>query len=409
MNLRRLALGSLLFLFLLPACGGGDDDGAGGAGGKGGSGGDPGSGGSDPRVERDTSGYDGLLLWTKGSGFGVMGWDLAGSRLAVSEEVPFDGSDRLGQPRASADRSTIALVAYEEIAEGKLLGSVRGVGLGAGGGWRYRTDDLKPNQHRLTQQPWLDSTGNLVAVAESTITKEWNEDLGMDLYFESPLSIEVWDRSGNQRIRVTEGDSSHSSPMLTADGKTVFFLSDRDGEVDLYRAEVKEGADVERLDALAATGVEAIAGTAGGPQISGDGRWLVFVGALGGQRTGAFLLDTPAGGFTRLDSGEGSNEGSVENVSISHDGSTLSWTAGCTPTCSGWIRPTVGGTPHLVVEDVFLTSPLALSPDGSQIAYLSNEGVLLVMRGDGSDPRVVTSADEERNIATVMLFQLGFS
>jgi Tol biopolymer transport system component len=226
----------------------------------------------------------------------------------------------------------------------------------------------------------------------------------MDLYFESPLSIEVWDRSGNQRIRITEGESSDSSPMLTADGKSIFFLSDRDGEVDLYRAEVKEGADVERLDALAATGVEAIAGTAGGPQISGDGRWLVFVGALGGQRKGAFLVDTQAQEVSRLDSGEGS----VENVSISHDGSTLSWTAGCTPTCSGWIRPTVGGTPHLVVEDVFLTSPLALSPDGSQIAYLSNEGVLLVMRGDGSDPRVVTSADEERNIATVMLFHLGF-
>lgn len=407
MNLRHLALGSLLFLFVLPACGGGDGDGAGGAGGKGGSGGDPGSGGSDPRVERDTSGYDGLLLWTKGSGFGVMGWDLAGSRLAVSEEVPFDGSDRLGQPRASADRSTIALVAYEEIAEGKLLGSVRGVGLGAGGGWRYPTDDLKPNQHRLTQQAWLDSTGNLVAVAESTITKEWNDDLGMDLYFESPLSIEVWDRSGNQRIRITEGESSDSSPMLTADGKTVFFLSDRDGEVDFYRAEVKEGADAERLDALTTTGIEAIAGTAGGPQISGDGRWLVFVGDLGGLRKGAFLVDTQAQEVSRLDSGEGS----VENVSISHDGSTLSWVDGCEfhiASCRGWTRPTEGGEPRLMAEDVFVSSPLALSPDGSQIAYLSNEGVLLVMRGDGSDPRVVTSADEERNIATVMLFQLGF-
>ena len=57
----------------------------------------------------------------------------------------------------------------------------------------------------------------------------------------APSSIRMVRGSGGQPRRVTDAASLNTSPVWTPDGKSLLFISDRDGSRDLYQIELSDG------------------------------------------------------------------------------------------------------------------------------------------------------------------------
>jgi len=83
--------------------------------------------------------------------------------------------------------------------------------------------------------------------------------------------------AGSQPRRIAQSSSIDTEPVFTADGKTIYFVSDRGGSPQIYRVPVA-GGNPERVTF---TGTYNIS-----PALSPDGRWLAYVSRV----SGAFKL-----------------------------------------------------------------------------------------------------------------------
>ena len=83
--------------------------------------------------------------------------------------------------------------------------------------------------------------------------------------------------AGSQPRRIAQSSSIDTEPVFTADGKTIYFVSDRGGSPQIYRVPVT-GGNPERVTF---TGTYNIS-----PALSPDGRWLAYVSRV----SGAFKL-----------------------------------------------------------------------------------------------------------------------
>jgi hypothetical protein len=123
---------------------------------------------------------------------------------------------------------------------------------------------------------------------------------------------------------------------------------------------------------------------------------------LNGGHHGAFLLDISTGDVVRLDDGAKS----VTAVAMSRDGSRLAWIA--------WVddeevvvraevrtalRANLEEVQLVAAEKVMVTSPIAVSSDGSQLAFVADMTDLYVIRPDGSDRALVSGREEKRVVA----------
>lgn len=283
----------------------------------------------------------------------------------------------------------------------------------------YPTDDLAENEVRNAVLPSLSADGSRVAVGESTATLG-EFDLPTD---PSPLSIEVWDRKSNERIRVTDGSAKDTFPFLSADGSRVLFLSDRDepGGWDFYLANVAEGADVERLSFRNHADIVRLNFDL--PEwisVSADLRWLAFIASVEEGGAGLFLMDTSSGGIERIEYepvvAEPLGADAVvilESVAISGDGSRLAISLTYLDAESERIGGQVLTSPReeraftLVRQSNLSMRPVALSANGSQIAYTEGLQNLYVDRLDGSDPRLVAS-EKDRSVLNMLGMHLSF-
>lgn len=408
MPLRTLFLLLLAAAFALPACADDSPDeaaggtGAAGTGGQGGSGGQGGTGGE--QVQRDTSGYEGLLAWSTGNNNGVHLWDLANSEMVYSvDDLEF--GELAGDPTISADRRTLAYTHAQPYMLVTFVPSVRLVDIESGEETGYLTDDLGENWVRLTMSPSLSADAKRVAVLESSA-----EQVGDEYENQTTWALEVWDREANQRIRITDGRSKVQHPRLDPSGEFVYFLSDHDVDTfDLYRAAVEEEPVLERLSLGAHPDIDRPLFLYDGPAISADGRWVAYAGKLQtSNQNGAFLLDTQSGEVRRLG---GDTEG-VTRVDISADGSMVSWTVmGVVEEAffmQAWVAPREGlDNATLLSDRAMPMAPVAFSADGQQVAYVTQDHELVVARVDGTDVRIV-SGREERNVVALFGMTLTF-
>ena len=158
---------------------------------------------------------------------------------------------------------------------------------------------------------------------------------------------EIWildDGAAKSYTRVTEGGAKQMWPMWAADGRTLFYVSDRSGAQNVWRQEPGK------------TAVQVTKFTDGRvlwPSISTDGRRVAFE-----RDFGIWLLDTATG--------------RASEVAISRRGA-----------------PVGPAVEHLALSSQF--QELALSPDGKKVALVVRGEVFAASAKDGGDATRVTS------------------
>ena len=78
---------------------------------------------------------------------------------------------------------------------------------------------------------------------------------------------------GSEPRRLTQSSSIDTEPIFTADGKFIYFVSDRGGSPQIYRV-APDGSGLERVTF---TGTYNIS-----PALSPDGRWLAYISRVNG-------------------------------------------------------------------------------------------------------------------------------
>lgn len=406
----------LLAAVIFMACGsdgsGSDPSGDGGRGGsdagEAGRGGGAGRGG---QTSRDTSAFKGRLAWTGAPGFGAYLWDLPSSKFVYQRHAEDYVEEGLmfNETTLSADGSTLAyavrhgfiLTAYQsyvtvrDAASGELV--------------KYSEKGLEEWEVLQTIRPSLSADGSRVAVA-SSVGEVFDDGFGELPSDHSALSIEVWDRLSDERIQITDGDSTDTAPFISSDGERVLFLSDRDRyEGDFYIAEVTQLPTPRRIPFDVNPSITDLGTILQYDMISvsGDLRWVAFIAKSHDDpfQSGYFLLDTDDGSITTLDVepvGVAQEDIIIKqrtSIAISEDGSTLAYVV-YTLSEDGFTtqlltaprsEPT-NTTLALSTSEPPLGFTVALSPDGAHLAYVRGaEQELWVSDANGDNPALVAS------------------
>jgi Tol biopolymer transport system component/DNA-binding SARP family transcriptional activator len=175
----------------------------------------------------------------------------------------------------------------------------------------------------------------------------------------APSSIWMVRGSGGQPQRVTDAASLNTSPVWTPDGKSLLFISDRDGSRDLYRVELSDGRSVRLTAGLSLHTID----------LSRDGRMLTYAGFT--EYANIWSLPIPTQGPADLSASRPLTAGhqSIEGIALSHDGRWLAFDSDRAGRQAIYRMPIAGGEPAPIVEsngDDFMP---AWSPDGREIAY----------------------------------------
>lgn len=370
----------------------------------------------------DTSGFDGLLTWTFGSRAGLFVWDLPNSELIFERRGSEDEAVFPGEPSLSRDGSALAYTAFTPFLLATLFGEVTVRDLETGTEEAYPTTGLSAAHQRDTTNPSISADGRFVAVAEKNF--EWVEtEFGRNIENETERAIQIWDRTSGELTYITDGSFKAYAPRISADGSKVLFLSNQYSALDFYMANTSAPFEIERVTTFADETElnlgSSFSSAPGKISYSDDLRYVAFIAETeDSSAQAAFILDTQTKAIERaviqpidVTLGEDANVW-LRSIAISGDGSTLAYAVyymdiyvdeGEVITSRQILRAprTNPGSTVLIAEDSGITagmdpSGLALSADGAQIAYSLALEELWVNLIDGSDPRKVISAEQDR-------------
>jgi TolB protein len=110
----------------------------------------------------------------------------------------------------------------------------------------------------------------------------WSPDgktLALTLSRDGGSQLNLLDLSapGSEPRRIAQSSSIDTEPVFTADGKTIYFVSDRGGSPQIYKVSVS-GGNPERVTFSGTYNIS--------PALSPDGRWLAYISRV----SGAFKL-----------------------------------------------------------------------------------------------------------------------
>ncbi len=202
----------------------------------------------------------------------------------------------------------------------------------------------------------------------------------------APSSIWMVAASGGPPVRVTDATALNTSPVWMPDGRTLLFVSDRDGSRDLYRVALgRDGrpAGAERLTTgLALHTID----------LSRDGRVLVYTDFT--DFANIWSLPIPAEGQASPAAAQPVTSGHqrIEGMALSRDGRWLAFDSDRGGRQAIYRLPLSGGEPEPISADSGDAFMPSWSPDGQEIAYYTfREGRrrLFVMPVDGGPPSAV--------------------
>jgi TolB protein len=203
-------------------------------------------------------------------------------------------------------------------------------------------------------------------------------------------SSSIWnvDVESGELTRVTEGTHDDSSPVWTADGRSLLFVSGRGGGRDIYRVSLdamgRPDGDPERL--TTGLNVFTIASSA-------DGRTLSY--SVATIRQNVWFLPVPLDGATSVSEARPVTTGNqrIEGVDVSSDGRWLVFNSDLNGTWALY-KMMVGGGEPVPITSGPLDFRAAWSPDGREVAFHAIRGAsrdVFVVSADGGPVRQLTN------------------
>jgi Tol biopolymer transport system component len=173
--------------------------------------------------------------------------------------------------------------------------------------------------------------------------------------------------SDGQAFAVTDGTTGEWSPTWSVDGRTLFFLSNRGGSVDLWQQPLSaQGTpDGEAVPLTVGIGMRAAA-------LSADGRRLAY--ERGRQVANVWRVPILADREAVWEDAEQvtSDEAHVGNLDLFPDGERLVMSSDRAGSPDLWLAATDGTEMRQLTADRAPDGAPRISPDGSQIAFHSN-------------------------------------
>lgn len=214
-------------------------------------------------------------------------------------------------------------------------------------------------------------SGNWLALAPGTLFGN-----------EAPSSIELFPAAGGTPIQLTDRDKEHRNPTWSADGKSLWILSNRDGvSGEVYTIPI--GSDGRAVGALVRVGLQA-------ESISLSSRRMAYSVRVRRANIWAVPIpaDTPAtlAGAVQITSGNQV----IEVLSASRDGKWLVYDSNLHGNSDIYRLPTAGGRPEQLTDDPGEEYGGDLSPDNREIVwqmFVSGERHLYVKNLEGGSAR----------------------
>jgi len=203
----------------------------------------------------------------------------------------------------------------------------------------------------------------------------------------APSSIWIVSTSGGRPEQVTDAASLNTCPVWMPDGRSLLFISNREGSRDVYRVALDRSGRPAQPPARLTTGLNLH-----GLDLSHDGQVLVY--ADFSDYANIWSLPIPAGApvssaaATPLTTGHQS----IEGLALSPDGRWLAFDSDRGGHQAIYRIPLSGGEPQLLSADSGDDFMPAWSPDGRELAYYGfrdGRRRLFVMPLDGGSPGAV--------------------
>lgn len=204
---------------------------------------------------------------------------------------------------------------------------------------------------------------------------------------DDPVGASIWMRRGTQATRMTDGRFFDVEPHVSADGKWVYFASNRLGRMTIWRISSTGRGGLQKVTDSPSAVVDKE------PALSPDGSRLAYTSILPGTDIPQVWLANPDGTLpTQI------REGS--NPAWSRDNAKIAYVVadGLTGNDCVWVMAADGGNPtRLTTPDTISRHP-SWTPDG-KIVFSSNRGLndqqkrnfdIWMMNGDGSGQTQLT-------------------
>jgi len=211
-------------------------------------------------------------------------------------------------------------------------------------------------------------------------------------------SIWLIPTAGGEPIAVTDDQWFNASPTWTPDSRSLLFVSNRAGGVDLYQTRLRSNGATEGPPVRLTNGLRAQA-----ISLAANGRWIAYSDFV--ETSNIWTLPIPAHPPASVRQAEPVTSGNqvMESFDISRDGRWLAFDSDRGGNQDIYRRPLSGGEPERLTDTDADEFWPVWSPSGAEIAFHGFRGGrrhLFVMSADGRDRRQITDGlDDERTPA----------
>ena len=205
----------------------------------------------------------------------------------------------------------------------------------------------------------------------------------------APSAIWTVAASGGPPVPLTDAAALNTSPAWLPDGRSLLFVSSRDGSRDVYRVAIDRSGKPTGAPARLTTGLQVHT-----IDVSRDGRQLAYDDFT--EYANVATLPIPVAGPVSAAGAEPLTSGhqSIEGMAVSPDGRWLAFDSDRGGHQGIFLMPRTGGEPELLSPDSGDAFMPSWSPDGREVAYYgfrAGHRRLFVIPAIGGTPSPVVS------------------
>jgi Tol biopolymer transport system component/tRNA A-37 threonylcarbamoyl transferase component Bud32 len=234
---------------------------------------------------------------------------------------------------------------------------------------------------------WSPAGGLIACVQGNTTYAQVTQNFG-NL---APSRIVLFALGNDEQIPVTDTEFLNQSPAWSSDGRVLFFISNRQGNRDVYGVRVTDRGAVEGEPERLTLGLQAQT-----VHLSGRGEALVY--SVYHAQANIWSLPIPVEGPTDISGASQLTSGNqvVETIRVSWDGEWILFDSNLRGNSDLYRIPMGGGAPEQLTRAPFEEFAPDLSPDGTEVAFHTFEtGTrdIAILRLSGGISEVVTFTD----------------